>query len=437
MRRAPTTALLLLALAAAAAAEDWPHWRGPRRNSTTPEPSGWDSGGWRKTDPAWTARVGEGGTSPLIVGTRLFTMGWSDGQDTVACLDARTGRALWQRSYKAPPYGRFHRADEAWYRGPSSTPEYDPATGLLYTLGLDGDLHCWDARTASRRWHVNLYDRFGIGRRPGIRDYGYTVSPLVRGDLLLLEVGAPTGYLVAFDKRTGKPRWTSQFTGPPGHCGGPAPLTIQGTPCLGLFAFRHVVVLRLDPGHQGETIATVPWQTRFDNNIASPTAWGNHLAVTSGYDQDRIAVFDLTLDGVARTRQLRGRSSKVCSPVHHKGHIYLAFEEARCLQLQPDGLRERWASGRAFRFGPGGSCILTGEGRLIVWAKNRSGHFRLVLAESADRSPDAYVELAAINDLFPPTRQARHQPWPHVVLAHGRVYVKDRLGQLACVRVAP
>ncbi|NQT52836.1 hypothetical protein HQ576_12330, partial [bacterium] len=96
----------------------------------------------------------------------------------------------------------------------------------------------------------------------------------------------------------------------------------------------------------------------------------------------------------------------------------------------------RWESGRQFSFGPGGSCIVTGEGRLIVWAKDRRGRFRLVLAETTDRSPDRYVELAAIDNVFPPSRNASHQPWPHVALAQGRVYCKDRHGALACFRVA-
>lgn len=430
-------ACALLAIAAAARAADWPHWRGPARNSTTPELSGWDAGGWRQPKPLWTKRVGEGGTSPIVVAGRLYTMGWSRNRDTVFCLDAATGKELWTRSYPARPYGRYKRGDEGWYRGVSSTPEHDRQTGLLYTLGLDGELRCWEAGTGKPRWRLNLYDAFRARRRPGNRDYGYSTSPMVTGDLLLVEVGAPDGYLIALDKRTGRRRWASQYRGPAGHCGGPALLTIEGRPCLAAFALRHVVVLRLDPGHEGKTIAQTPWQTEFDNNIASPTAWDNHLVVTSGYNQKRIALFDLSLRGIARQREIKGRWSGVCSPTVYKGHIYLAFEEVRCYQILPDRLKERWASGRKFRFGPGGSCIVTGEGRLIVWAKSRSGHFRLVLAETADRSPGRYTELAAINDALPPSRKASHQPWPHVVLAGGRVYVKDRAGHLACFRIAP
>ena len=45
---------------------------------------------------------------------------------------------MWAARYRALEYGRFHAGDEGLYSGPSSTPEYDPQTRLLYTLGADG-----------------------------------------------------------------------------------------------------------------------------------------------------------------------------------------------------------------------------------------------------------------------------------------------------------
>ncbi|NQT51123.1 PQQ-binding-like beta-propeller repeat protein, partial [bacterium] len=375
-----TSVLTALLLVPVATAEDWPHWRGPARNSTTPETSHWDEGGWRATNPAWTARVGEGGTSPIIADGRLYTMGWSNHRDTVRCLHAATGKPIWTQSYRARDYARYKQGDEGWYRGVSSTPELDTAAALLYTLGLDGDLRCWDARTGSPRWHVNLYDKYRVPRRPGNRDYGYTSSPLVAGDLLFVEVGASEGTLIAFDKRSGAQRWTSAYKGPAGHNGGPVPFVVQGVPCIALFALHHVVVLRTDRGHEGQTIAQVPWVTDFNNCIASATAWDGHVAVTAGYNQKRIALFDVGLQGITKQREFRGRWSGVCSPTVHEGHIYLAFEQVRCYQIRPDRLTLRWESGRQFSFGPGGSCIVTGEGRLIVWAKDRRGRFRLVLA---------------------------------------------------------
>ena len=65
------------------------------------------------------------------------------------------------------------------------------------------------------------------------------------------------------------------------------------------------------------------------------------------------------------------------------------------------------------------------DDRLIVWA-NRGD---LILTETARRSPDKYRQLAAKTGLF------RTDAWPHVVLAGGLLYCKDRDGNLICLRL--
>ena len=96
--------MLVAALLLSAVAQDWPSWRGPNRNDIVAEPSGWGGAGWPLGEPAWSANVGAGGTSPLVVGGRLYTMGWLKDKDQVTCLDAATGKELWSVSY--PEIGR-------------------------------------------------------------------------------------------------------------------------------------------------------------------------------------------------------------------------------------------------------------------------------------------------------------------------------------------
>ncbi|MGL4552706.1 MAG: PQQ-binding-like beta-propeller repeat protein, partial [Gemmataceae bacterium] len=182
--------LLLLALLCAA---DWPHWRGPKRDGVSAEHSGWDGKRWIDDTPAWSLNVGEGSTSPLVAGGRLYTLGHVRGKDRVVCLDAATGREAWAAEYPSPRWGRHHVGDEGMYGGPTSTPEL--AGGRLFTLGTDGDLNAWDAAAGKRLWGFNLYDRYEMGLRPKVgtggkqRDYGYTTAPLALGGRLLVEVG--------------------------------------------------------------------------------------------------------------------------------------------------------------------------------------------------------------------------------------------------------
>jgi outer membrane protein assembly factor BamB len=415
-----------IALASAAAAADWPYWRGPNRSGVTDEPSGWSGKAWLPEKPAWTTKVGEGASSPLVVGGCVYLLGYAGGEDTLRCLSATDGKELWSVSYKAPKYGRFHMGDEGLYSGPSSTPEYDPATGFIYTLGSDGDLNCFDTRDKGKKlWGKNLYDEYKAKRRPQLtrspqRDYGYTSSPLVHGDWLLVEVGSTDrGSLVALDKRTGKEVWASELKDEAGHTGGPAPMTVEGVPCVALLTHRNLAVIRLDKGSEGKTVATFPWVTDFANSIAGPAVHGDSVIITAGYNHNVMVKLKVTM-GEAKEVWRKKVHSKVCTPVIHEGSVYVAWQRVRCLDFETGELR--WEGSTV---GDPGSCIITSDGRLVVYGANG----KLMLIEGAGRSPKAYKELAVKDRIFDAFA------WPHVALAKGRILCRDREGHVACFAV--
>jgi outer membrane protein assembly factor BamB len=409
-----------------AGAADWTHWRGEARDARTTETSGWESGAWPPRE-VWRVQVGEGASSPLIVGSHVYVLGWGAGEDRLACLDARTGREVWAATSSAPKYGRFATGDEGLYSGPSSTPEYDAATGLIFTLSGDGDLQCRDTRRdGAPVWRINLYDRYGVVRRPkvgrsGLRDYGYTSSPLVLGEQVIIEVGADTGTLVAFDKRTGVEGWKSQARDPAGHTGGPVPIVVEGVSCVAVHHFNGLLVARADPAAPdvGRTVATWPWQTTFANNVAMPAVHGSSVVMTSAYNHNKIARLDITAAGATLVWE-QPFASKVCGPVVHEGNVYWAWRQVHCLDFAT-GL-PRWHGGRS---SDPGSCVITGDGRMLTWTDE--GDLRLV--ETAARSPDAYRELAAVEGI------TAADAWPHVILANGRIFCKDRNGALVCLEL--
>ena len=53
----------------------------------------------------------------------------------------------------------------------------------------------------------------------------------------------------------------------------------------------------------------------------------------------------------------------------------------------------------------------------------------LALVETADRSPKKYKELARKTGIF------KTDVWPHIVLSGGRLYCKDRAGNLKCFKL--
>jgi outer membrane protein assembly factor BamB len=407
-------------------AEDWPHWRGPARNGLTSESSGWTKERWLADKPLWQIHVGAGSSSPIVVGEHLYLMGHFAGKDYVLCLKVQDGKEVWKQPYACKEYGRFHMGDEGIYSGPSSTPEYDPTTKLLYTLSIDGHLNCWDTKQEGKSvWKLNLYDDYKVGQRPKLtrapqRDYGYTSSPIVFNDWLLVEVGSTkTGSLIAFDKRTGKQVWASEIKDEAGHTGGPALMKIAEVPCVVVVTQRNLVAIRLDKGNEGKTVAAFPWVTDFANSIASPAVHDDCVLVTAAYNHNAICKVKFTLDS-AKEVWRKPYPSKVCTPVIYKDHVYVAWQKVRCLSWETGELK--WEGGT---FSDPGSCVVTADERLVVYGYNG----KLALVETAVRSPNKYQELAVKDKLF------KALAWPHVALASQRIYCRDREGNVVCFEV--
>ena len=420
----PALALLLIARPCAEAlGADWPQWLGPDHTGVTPETSGYPSG-W---PPArlWGKNVGKGCTSPIMAAGRLYVMGWHGkgrgnpiGTDSILCLDARTGAEFWRRTYPCRYQSRIRTGDTDGYGGPSSTPTFDPETGYLYTLSIDGHLCCWDTRRRGTPvWGMNFHDAYKIPQRPdvgqGARDYGHPGSPLLVGGRVIVEVGDDGGTVMAFDSKTGRRVWTSQATEPGGHSGGPTPFVVEGVPCLANLALRKVIVMRIDKGHEGRTVAEFPWTTDFANNIATPAACKNQLVITSDYNVSRMALLEVSLNGGIRQRWRLRDHSKVCSPVIHNGRIFTVDGTLKCLDLATG--RRIWSGGQ---FGHGSVLVTAGDDRVIAFGRGRVALF--------DAMAPNCRELGRIENLF------RATCYPHVAIAGGVIAVKDMDGNLMC-----
>ena len=170
--------------------EDWPQWRGSQRDGISREKGllhEWPDGG---PPLLWRAQgVGIGHSSMSISEGQLFTMGVFGDAESVFALDAVTGEALWTTpmgtSFPPGP------GDPSGIDGPRSTPTV--VGDHVYALGAKGDLSCLDASTGRTLWTLNVLSEF---EAPNII-HGLSESPLVVGDLVLVNPGAEGASVVA------------------------------------------------------------------------------------------------------------------------------------------------------------------------------------------------------------------------------------------------
>lgn len=128
--------------------------------------------------------------------------------------------------------------------GPRGTPTVDGTR--LYIEGGNGDVACMETATGETIWHVNLSEDFG-GRVPG---WGYSESPLVVGDLVVVTPGGQQGTIVALDKLTGDRVWQSSNVKEGAHYSTPVVATINGIQQVVQFGNQSVFGVSLKDGAQ-------------------------------------------------------------------------------------------------------------------------------------------------------------------------------------------
>ena len=252
-----TTLIVLCTLTTFASADDWPNFRGANHNGNSSE-STWNSrlGGAPKV--AWRASVGEGYSSVAVAGGKVFTVGNSNGTDTVWGLDAATGRMGWRYSY---------RCDAGDYGGPRATPAVDG--DRVYTFSRDGRAFCINANTGKLVWQANVA---GIAKAE-MPNWGFAGSPLVEGANVYYNAG-DSG--VALDKMTGKVFWRSG--GGKGGYSTPVPFTQGGTRGIALFTSYGVAAVTAS---QGKVLWYFPWETNYGVNSADPLFYNILHTVTT------------------------------------------------------------------------------------------------------------------------------------------------------------
>jgi outer membrane protein assembly factor BamB len=387
---------ILAVVATVATADDWFTWRGPNANGISNE-TGLNP---KKASVAWKKELGVGYSSVSVKGGRLYTMGHKpgddkNGTDTVYCLDAKTGKKIWDYEYECKT---------GQYKGPRATPVVDGEN--LYTVSREGLVICFDAESGKKKWETDVLDETHVDN---LR-WGSSSSAVIEGDLILLNIGDAG---TALDKTSGKIKWKSNGQ----HS--------YASPVLFDFKGKRLAAIFSAPGLQivdaktGKKIDELAWKTKYDINGADPLVIGDKIFISSGYDRE-CAMLDFSTGKLKKVWESEIMKNQFSSSVYVDGYIYGVDGQTkkkgflRCIDAK-DGA-EQWNMPIGF------GSLIAADGKLIALGESGTLYF-------AEISPKEYKEISTFETGL------SQLCWTPPVLANGMVYCRNDKGTLVAIDV--
>src|SRR5262249_15119874 len=253
----------------------------------------------------WEKQIGAGFSGPVVAGDRLIVFHRQGDEAVVVCLNAQDGAEQWTFKYPTD-----YRDDFGFDEGPRSTPLI--ADRRVYTLGAEGKLHCLDLPSGKKVWERSLIPEYQV--RKGF--FGVATSPLLEGNLLLINVGGKDAGIVAFEKDSGREVWRA--TNHEASYSSPVSATFDGRRSA-IFLTREGIVL-LDP-QTGRVRESRRWRSRMHAsvNAATPVVIEDTIFFSSCYGVGAVLlrVRPDHMEELWKNDESMSNHYNTC--VHHKG----------------------------------------------------------------------------------------------------------------------
>ena len=418
-RRSTNRAVALLALIMPVlqlSAGYWPQFRGPGGRGVSEEtglPTKWsekENLGWKIPLP------GPGSSSPIVCGNRVFvtcysgygstgtTGGLSDLKRHLLCVDVDTGEVIWSKAVPSAATEDPWRGGLREHGYASSTPVCDGErvfvffgkTGVL-TFDLEG----------RELW------RKGLGSGSSNRRWGSASSPILCGDVLIVNASEESRTIYALDRRTGETTWkvTSDKT----------ELT-YGTPALAAL-----------PDGRQELVVAVPHEVWGLDPSSGECTWWAFTDLAGNVSPSLVAVGDVVyaFGGYPRVGSAAIRaggkedvtdthvlwtsrdSSYVPSPLEHEGYLYWVTEKGVSYCMKADTgqvvYTEKLEAGRGNSFY---ASVALADGKLYAPSR-RNGTFVL--------SASPAFELLSLNTFASDQSDFNGSP----AISNGRIFLRS------------
>lgn len=314
-------------------AADWPQFRGPGGSGVSDEtvPLVWNSA----ENVIWKIPLpGYGASSPIVVGNKIIVTCYSGfGLDTenpgdetnmrlhVVCYDRKNGDLLWDKRLEPQlperPYEQF-------------LPEHGYASG---TCASDGEsVFAFFGRSGVWALDLDGNNLWNVDVGSNTHIFGSGTSPILVGDLVIVNASVECGDLIALNKRTGQELWRAADI-----------KDAWNTPALvksqegqqELVVNTSGKILGLDP----RTGASL-WSCDSADTYICPSVVSheNIVYAIGGRGPEVVAVKAGGRGDVTETHRLwvAQESSNVPSPVYHEGHLYWVNDDgiAHCVDVE-------------------------------------------------------------------------------------------------------
>jgi outer membrane protein assembly factor BamB len=398
------------------AASGSPQWRGAARTGVAPAGSfrtDWDK---RPPKELWRVPIGGGFGSCSVVGGKLYVQDKQGGKERVVCLDIETGKTVWEHAYDGGQIGTGRGHDN----GPRATPTVVGNT--VFTVGAAGKLLALEVEGSAVkvRWEHDLLSEFGAP----MPDWGIAGSPLVYGDLVIVQPGGKDAAVVAFDRANGVVKWKGGSNPPSYSSPVVAPIGGQDT----VFAFMGDALITVRPT-DGKVMDSFKWATDYKGNIATPIVVDEYVFISSAYNMGcALLRAEKSGDEVKLVkvyeRRRNGFQNHHATSVYQDKHLFGTHGSQgsgglKCVEFSTGKEVEDWGDPRIGQ----ASLILAGD-HLIL--QSASGHLYLIEA-----NPKEYRQIAKTPQVLSGANN-----WASPVLVDGRVYLRDDQN-VVCLDVKP
>lgn len=387
---------------------DWPSFRGADRSAVAPDKDLLTS--WPKEGPEllWDAAgAGRGYATPTIADGKLYTLGDAlsvadDKDEYLTCFDIKDGKQLWKLKTGRP----WADGPEEW-QSARSTPTVDGKQ--VFVITAYGQLIC--ATTDGKKvWEKDLMGEFGGTKADS---WGYSESPTVDGDLVVVTPGAEKNTMVALNRKNGKLVWSCSRPGDIGAGHASIVKTKVGK--------VDVYVTTTGSGAMGVRAkdGKLLWTYNIDKTTAvipTPIAKDEYVFFTAGYKRGGALLKQVAKGNDVKVEEVYELQTNLANK--HGGVVRvgdLLFGDSDdagapfCADMMTGEVAwKKRGSGR------GSASVAAADGH--VYIRYSDGVMTLVKA-----SRDGMEEVGS----FKPPRTSERPSWAHPVIDDGKLYLRE------------